>query len=202
MPVYGRLAPLPLFPGRYKVSLIFQELQQLDDELSHVHSALPLEEDEFLRCMAFKAASKAEPVNGIPDEELLWAPDQKKEFFSPTGSHWVASGWSNAGLPEHSASHQSLPPVGSVEDCFFDHSLDEPASETDEESMPRRSLRPMVNCVRISDERVSINRRERTRGGDGAGKNVNVVAAVAIGLMAVSFAVGLAQRRSGSKVRH
>jgi hypothetical protein len=68
--------------------------------------------------------------------------------------------------------------------------------------MPRRSLRPMVNCVRISDERVSINRRERTRGGDGAGKNVNVVAAVAIGLMAVSFAVGLAQSRPGARVRH
>ncbi len=188
------------------MSLIFQELQQLEGELEQADSPLHaeplhLEEDEFLRCMAFKAASMAEPVNAVPVEEPLWSPDQRKEFFSPGGSYWVANGWSSIDLPDYSADLQGVSRESSTEDCFFDRSSDQPRVESERRVVPHGSLRPMVNRARTSDDRAKLIRRERSQGGVNTGKNVNVVTVVAIGLMAVSFAMGLAQSRSGARVR-
>ena len=184
------------------MSLIFQELQQLDGELGQAQSALPSEEDEFLRCIAFKAASMPGPVNAEPVEEPLWLPGEKQEFFSPRGSHWVAGGWSSTGVPERSAAVRHVRDAG-VHQPIARH-LVQVARQLLQVlvAVAARSPRPMVNGARISENRATLSRRERSQRGDSTDKNVSVVAAVAIGLVAVSFAVGLAQSRSRAKIRH
>ncbi len=188
------------------MSLIFQELQQLEGELEQAHSPLHAdtlnsEVDEFLRSRAYKAASMSEPVNAVPVEVPLWSPDKRKEFFSPGGSHWVANGWSSIDLPNYAADFQTVSPVSSSEDCFFDRSSDQPCVKSELGSDPHDSQQSTVNKARIVDDRVRPSRSVRSQGDVNAGKNVNVVTVVAIGLVAVSFVVGLAQSRPGARVR-
>lgn len=218
------------------MSLIFQELQELESAIGNFHPSLNPHEDEFLRCIAFKESSKAKDVRPELNDEFFCPSVDGQHLPSPVVSQWVASGWNNISLPKC--------PSNSSKSAFLD-SADEKLSERFSEpehieleqpfvarSLPRiQESRTAINegttalsaghgaaldsvteqevevmrtegspkAARDSNLRCAFRKHGRAQVPDSRGNSVDFVSAVAIGLVAVSLAVGLAQSRSSAR---
>ncbi len=208
----------------------------MEGTIGDFHSSLNPQEDEFLRCIAYKASSKAEEVNPELNDEFLRPSAHGQQLPSQAVSQWLASGWNNTSLPNCSSSPsrpaflnsadanlserfaeaehieleqpfvaRALPPMQEPRTAINEgvavlsawHGA-ELASVTEREGEFRR-LEDSPEAVRKSNGRSAFRKHGQAQGSDSRGNNVDFVSAVAIGLVAVSFAVGLAQSRSSAR---
>lgn len=217
------------------MSLIFQELQELEGEIGHSDLSLIPHEDEFLRCLAHKTASGSDDVEGDLKGEFLWPTVQKEAVPSPFESEWVAFGWNNSSQQKLTSNSSSLAPLNSVEKSHSDHGGADEYIEFERPFVPRVLPSAQVKLASATEGITVLNsgtsasvvsvtehgsqgrrlestsralreprlgdtsmRREQTQKRNHRGRNVDMVSAVAIGLVAVSVALGLAQSRSSA----
>lgn len=171
----------------------------MEGELAHHLSPSSPEEDEFLRRITGEPTLRTQAVNEQFGDELAWQAANRRQVFSSEGSRWLASGWGSSSLPDYSDVPTNLVALGGPEVCFPDPVCDELNIEAEQLFVPHPQPIHLVDRTPISDSHNDSARLELTPRRRNSGNNVNFVAAVAVGLVAVSFAMGLAQSRTGTR---
>jgi len=157
--------------GDLEMNVIFQALQENEDEQLEVFSPAT-EEMEFLRC--------AEPHSAYEAKSKVTEP------FS-------GSGWMLSAVPvvqRASSSHDEPPPFAVNEIPNMDPLI---------QSAPFIPVEHPMRDVRQAADTKDDPRRKPIQESDSASQKVNFAAAFAIGLVAVSVAVNLAQNRHASR---